>query len=121
MAISVAGGDLQDQVALNLILNAIEFGMEPANNVTAPRFATSHHEDSFDPHPDRKQTFKGPGSLTLNDSISQETQKELAARGHQLESKSEPIGRPAILAIDLKTGVMQAAGDPKAARHAAGL
>ena len=49
MAISVAGGDLQDQVALNLLLNVIEFGMLPEAAVTTPRFATSHHQDSFDP------------------------------------------------------------------------
>jgi len=121
MAISVAGGDLQDQVALNLILNVIEYGMDPAQSVTAPRFATGHHEDSFDPNPDREQTFKSPGSLTVNEAISQEVRDELAQRGHQLEPKSEPIGRPVMLAIDQESGLIQAAGDPDAARHAAGL
>src|SRR5262249_40259564 len=44
MAISVAGGDLQDQETLNLLLNVIEFGMAPDAAVTAPRFATAHHQ-----------------------------------------------------------------------------
>jgi gamma-glutamyltranspeptidase/glutathione hydrolase len=121
MAISVAGGDLQDQVTLNLLLNAIEFGMGPEECVTAPRFATGHHEDSFDPDPDRKETFKHPGSLTLNDVISQDVQEDLAERGHRLELKSEPIGRPVMLSIDQESGLIQAAGDPEAARHAGGL
>ena len=53
MAISVAGGDLQDQTTLNVLLNHVEFGMPPQEAVTAPRFSTRHHQDSFDPNPDR--------------------------------------------------------------------
>ena len=63
LAISVAGGDLQDQATLNLLLDFIEFDMLPESAVTAPRFATAHHEDSFDPNPDRPATFKQVGSL----------------------------------------------------------
>lgn len=37
MAISVAGGDLQDQLTLNLLLDVIEFDMLPEAAVTAPR------------------------------------------------------------------------------------
>jgi len=59
MAISVAGGDLQDQVTLSLLLDVIEFDMRPEFAVTAPRFATDHHQDSFDPNPYRIATFKG--------------------------------------------------------------
>ncbi len=121
MAISVAGGDLQDQVTLNLLLNTIEYGMGPADSVTAPRFVTGHHEDSFDPNPDRKKTFKGVGLITLNDTISKAVQQELVKRGHLLEIKSEPIGRPVMLTIDQESGDIQAAGDPDAARHAGGL
>ena len=121
MAISVAGGDLQDQVTLNLLLNVIEFGMGPADSVTAPRFSTAHHQDSFDPNPDRKMTFKGAGSLMLNDTIRQEVQDDLAQRGHQLEPKPEPIGRPVMLSIEPESGIIHAAGDPAAGRHAAGL
>ena len=121
MAISVAGGDLQDQVTLNLLLNAIEYGMGPAQCVTAPRFSTGLHEDSFDPNPDREQTYKHPGSLSLNDAINQDIQDDLAGRGHQLELKSEPIGRPVMLTIEPESRVFHAAGDPIAGRHAGGL
>ena len=121
MAISVAGGDLQDQVTLGLLLNAIEFNMDPAASVTAPRFATTHHQDSFDPDPVRSKTFIRAGSLNLNDSISQNVQDDLARRGHQLEIQTEPIGRPVMLSIEQKSGVMHAAGDPAAGRYAVGL
>ena len=36
LAVSVAGGDGQDQVTLQLLLNLIDFGLEPAEAVTRP-------------------------------------------------------------------------------------
>src|SRR5262249_44860373 len=47
LAVSVAGGDGQDQAALQLLLNVIDFGMSPADAVSAPRFGTEHHLGSF--------------------------------------------------------------------------
>jgi gamma-glutamyltranspeptidase/glutathione hydrolase len=37
IAVSVAGGDGQDQVTLQMLLNVIDFGLDPAAAVTAPR------------------------------------------------------------------------------------
>ena len=121
LAISVAGGDLQDQVTLNLLLDFIEFDLLPKNAVTAPRFATAHHEDSFDPNPDRVKTFKEAGSLTINENISVSAQKELKQRGHKLTIATSPIGAPVMLYIDQDNGDKYAAGDPESHRHAAGL
>jgi gamma-glutamyltranspeptidase/glutathione hydrolase len=121
MAISVAGGDLQDQVTLNILLNVIEFGMSADQAVTAPRFATGHHQDSFDPNPDRIKTYQGFGSITINEAINEDVRGELAQRGHKLEVKDSFIGAPVMLTIDPKDKSYQAAGDPDARRHAAGL
>ncbi len=121
LGISVAGGDLQDQTTLNLLLDFVEFGIMPEEAVTAPRFATAHHHDSFDPNPNREQTFKQAGSLTLNDEISRDVQDDLARRGHQVEAKSSSIATPVMVYVDREEGVYYAAGDPKAGRHAAGL
>jgi gamma-glutamyltranspeptidase/glutathione hydrolase len=121
LAISVAGGDLQDQATLNLLLDFIEFGLEPAAAVTAPRFATDHHQDSFDPNPVREQTFIRAGSLTISDQIDSGVRAELARRGHQVVAKSGPIATPVMLYADPITGMYYAAGDPAAGRHAAGL
>ena len=121
MAISVAGGDLQDQATLNLLLDAIEFDMRPEAAVTAPRFATAHHQDSFDPNPNREQTFLKAGSLTISDRVSPSVREELAQRGHQIEAKASPIAVPVMLYIDHGSGTLYAAGDPDARRHAAGL
>jgi gamma-glutamyltranspeptidase/glutathione hydrolase len=121
MAISVAGGDLQDQVTLSLLLDVIEFDMRPEFAVTAPRFSTKHHQDSFDPNPNRVKTFIGAGSLVISDSVDGIIKEELSQRGHQLEIAEAPIASPSMLYIDQDSGTFNAAGDPKAHRHAAGL
>jgi len=121
LAISVAGGDLQDQATMNLLLDFVEFGMQPEVAVTAPRFATTHHEDSFDPNPNRVETFGQAGSLTINDSVSESVRQELAGRGHQLRTQGGAIAAPVMLYINKDNGTYYAAGDPAAGRHAAGL
>jgi len=121
LAISVAGGDLQDQAALTLLLDFIEFDMAPAAAVVAPRFATDHHQDSFDPNPMREQTFLQPGSLTISAQIDQGVRDDLARRGHHVVAKEGPIAVPVMLYADQATGVYYAAGDPATGRHAAGL
>jgi len=121
LAISVAGGDLQDQATMNLFLDFVEFGMRPEAAVTAPRFATAHHQDSFNPNPDRIKTFKQAGSLTISDSVSQDVTEELAQRGHKLKASEKPIASPVMLYVDQDSGMLYAAGDPAARRHAAGL
>ncbi len=121
LAISVAGGDLQDQATLNLLLNFIEFGMQPEDAVTAPRFATDHHQDSFDPNPNRVETFKQAGSLTISDDVSETVRHELVKRGHQLKTQATAIAEPVMLHVNSENGTYCAAGDPAAGRHAAGL
>jgi len=121
IAISVAGGDLQDQTTLNVLLNRVEFGMPPRQAVTAPRFSTAHHENSFDPNPDRKAAFVEAGGLTLNDDVPGDVRAELAKRGHKVTTTSGAVGHPVMIYVDPETGAIHAAGDPKARRHAAAL
>jgi len=119
MAISVAGGDYQDQVTLNLLLDVIDFRMRPDKAVRAPRFATTHHEDSFNPNPERERTVLKRQSLDVYNSIDPNVSRELSGRGHQIARWKEPIGHPVMLMLE--DGVMFAAGDPDAEMHAAGL
>jgi gamma-glutamyltranspeptidase/glutathione hydrolase len=110
-AISVAGGDLQDQVTLQLLLNCLEFGMDPAATVTAPRFSTNHHTGSF------RQPPPQLGNLNLDPGFAADVIDGLQQRGHDVKSVGAPIGHPCVLHIDA-TGAKQAAGDPKARRFA---
>lgn len=117
MGISVAGGDLQDQTTLNCLLNFIEFGMKPHEAVTASRFSTRHHENSFDPAALR--TVGVLGGLTLNDDIDIKVQEELLNKGHKISKTSGPIAYPVMVYYDKEMDQFYAAGDPKANRHAA--
>jgi len=121
VAISVAGGDLQDQTTLNVLLNHIEYGMLPADAVRAARFNTSHHQNSFNPNPHREKAIVGLGKLRLNASVDELVRKELATRGHKISTTKGAIGYPVMIYIDQKSGMLYAAGDPDAKRHAAAL
>ncbi len=121
LAVSVAGGDLQDQATLGLLLNHIEFGQLPAEAVVAPRFATVHHQDSFDPNPLREEAIGAVGSLSINPTVDGAVRADLVRRGHQLDVKEGAIAQPVMLHVDPQSGLLRAAGDPAAHRHAAGL
>ncbi len=114
IAVSVAGGDLQDQVTLQLLLNRIEFGLPAKEIVTTPRFSTSHHVGSF------RQTAPELGSLRINAEVGEEVLAELRRRGHRIGLAKGAIGAPSVVILDLESKVIHGAGDPKAGRHAAG-
>ena len=121
VAISVAGGDLQDQTTLNCLLNHVEFGMMPADAVTAVRFSTGHQENSFDPNSIRAETLGTLASLTVDEKMDRAVRDELAKRGHKITTTSRPIAYPIMIYVDPKTKMIHAAGDPKARRHAAAI
>jgi gamma-glutamyltranspeptidase/glutathione hydrolase len=121
LGISVAGGDLQDQTTLNVLLNHIEFGMKLEDAVTAPRFNTDHMENSFDSDSDRNRAFMSAGSLRVNSGVTTTVQEELKKRGHILSTTSEAIARPVMIYVDNNSGIIYCAGDPRAGRHAAAL
>jgi gamma-glutamyltranspeptidase/glutathione hydrolase len=121
VAISVAGGDLQDQTTLNCLLNHVEFGMMPADAVTAVRFSTGHQENSFDPNAIRAETLGKLASLTVDEKMDEGVRDELAKRGHKITTTSRPIAYPIMIYVEPETGMIHAAGDPKARRHAAAL
>ena len=121
IAISVAGGDLQEQTTLNVLLNHLEFGMSPDQAVRAPRFNTDHQENSFDPNPDREAAFVSAGSLKVNETVPEDVVAVLKERGHKVTETSRPIAHPIMIVIDPKDGTFHAAGDPAAGRHAAAI
>ncbi|MCH2064517.1 MAG: gamma-glutamyltransferase [Roseibacillus sp.] len=119
MAISVAGGDLQDQTTLNCLLNVLEFGMSPKEAVSCARFSTRHHENSF--NPSQKREISGLGQLTLQNTIPEEVRRTLSGRGHRVGVAGGAIAAPVMLLHDRETDLLHAAGDPRAGRHAAVL
>jgi len=108
MAISVAGGDQQDQAAIQVILNYVEFGMSPEEAFKAPRFSTEHFISSFG------QDHASLGSLSVPITLSEAVQADLRARGHVVTASRGGVGGVALIGIDPKTrkstGVGPAAG-----------
>jgi gamma-glutamyltranspeptidase/glutathione hydrolase len=102
MAISVAGGDQQDQAAIQVILNYVEFSMSPEEAFKAPRFYTMHFVGSFGQ--DRAEL----GSLSVPETLPEQVQSGLRARGHMVTVVRSGVGGVGLIAIDSKT--MQAAG-----------
>lgn len=104
LAISVAGGDMQDQAALQLILDVIDFDMDLDSAMKAPRFSTQHFIGSFGQDPPKL------GNLSLHEDIDKKTHDNLKSRGHKVEVVSHNIGGVAMLYIDPETGLINASG-----------
>jgi gamma-glutamyltranspeptidase/glutathione hydrolase len=116
MVLSTPGGDNQDQALLQVLLNVIEFGMNPQEAVEAPRFDTQHYVSSFDDH-----EFL-PGSLNLESRVGLKTIQELSQKGHKVKTQSEwgTLSAPTVIIYDPKTGVSSAGADPRRSRYAVG-
>ena len=112
--LSTPGGDNQDQALLQVLLNIIEFGMDPQEAVEAPRFDTQHYVSSFDDH-----EFL-PGSLNLESRIPEKTIAELKARGHKVNVQSAwgTLSSPTVIIYNPQTGVSSAGADPRRGRYA---
>ena len=109
MAISVAGGDQQDQAAIQVILNYVEFGMNPEEAFKAPRFSTEHFIGSFGQ--DRARL----GSLSVPNTLPEKVQANLRARGHAVTATRGGVGGVALIGIDPQTKQATAVG-PAAAK-----
>jgi gamma-glutamyltranspeptidase / glutathione hydrolase len=104
MAISVAGGDQQDQAAIQVILNYVEFGMSSEEAFKAPRFSTTHFISSFG------QDRANLGSLSVPNTLPEGVQADLRARGHVVTASRSGVGGVALIGIDPKTKQATAVG-----------
>src|SRR5690349_19708481 len=114
MVLSTPGGDNQDQALLQVLLNIIEFDMNPQEAVEAPRFDTQHYVSSFDDH-----EFL-PGSLNVEARLGLKTIQELSNRGHKVKMQGDwgTLSAPTVITYDPKTGVAAAGADPRRSRYA---
>ncbi|HKO42235.1 MAG TPA: gamma-glutamyltransferase family protein [Pyrinomonadaceae bacterium] len=114
MVLSTPGGDNQDQALLQVLLNIIEFGMNPQEAVEAARFDTQHYVSSFDDH-----EFL-PGTLNIESRVDEKTIENLKARGHKVKVQT-PFGTlsaPTVIVYDARTGVISGGADPRRGRYA---
>ncbi len=111
LAVSVAGGDGQDQAALQMVLNQIDFGLSAEASMKAVRFGTKHHLGSF------RQTPPELGSLLIHDNVDDATVSVLERLGHKVTRSKNALWAPSVIRID-GSGNFEAAGDERAGRHA---
>lgn len=114
MVLSTPGGDNQDQALLQVLLNIVEFGMNPQEAVEAPRFDTQHYVSSFDNH-----EFLA-GVLNIESRIPVDVMSDLKRRGHKIKIQS-PWGTgssPTVIMYDTKSGVISGGADPRRGRYA---
>jgi gamma-glutamyltranspeptidase/glutathione hydrolase len=107
MVLATPGGDIQEQAQLQVMLNAIEFGMNPQAAVEAPRLQTRHLVSSFDNH------AMSPGDLLLDERIPPSTVQALTNRGHKVGRRSRwASGSAPVIIRVLPSGVIEAGADP---------
>ena len=112
--LSTPGGDNQDQALLQVLLNVIEFGMNPQEAVEAPRFDTQHYVSSFDNH-----GFMA-GVLNVEARIASDTIKQLTSRGHKIKVQTDwgTGSAPTMIMYDPRSGVISGGADPRRGRYA---
>lgn len=112
-ALSTPGGDNQEQSLLQLLFNAIEFGMDAQRATEMGRFQTRHLVSSFDNH------AMSPGDLLLDERIPDNVVSALGERGHKVGRRSRWVsGAAPTMIIFKENGVIEAGADPYAYRSA---
>lgn len=79
LSLGSPGSDVQIQATVQVLLNILEFGMEPQEAVEAPRFGTYSHPESFEPHPYQ------PGVLKVEARVPEKTLEQLDELGHEVK------------------------------------
>jgi gamma-glutamyltranspeptidase/glutathione hydrolase len=110
LIMSTPGGDNQDQALLQVLLNMLDFGMNPQEAVEAPRFQTEHFYSSFGNH-----EFV-PGKLNLESRISRSTIDALNGLGHRVTVTGEWSNSSAPTVIQVHNDVLNGGADPRRAR-----
>ncbi|MBI1323981.1 hypothetical protein GC170_12460 [bacterium] len=111
-AVSVAGGDSQDQASIQIVTGLIDFGLNPKQAIEVGRFHTDHLIGSF------RQKPPALGSLILEKAVNDDVAAELVKRGHVVQKVQRPQSNPIVLTRDPATGLIRAAGDPNSRRNA---
>ena len=113
--LSTPGGDNQDQALLQVMLNIIEFGMNPQEAVEAPRFQSEHYYASFDFHEFR------PGRVSVEKRMPRQTPEDLVKLGHivQITGDWSNTSAPTLI-LRTPDGVLHGGADPRRGRFVFG-
>lgn len=110
------GANVQVQTNLQLIVNAIDFGLNPQQNAEAPRWQhlNKPSETSLNENFD--------GVLQIEGRYPQEIQADLERKGHSVQRLSDYGHGSAVQILHvLENGTYMAGSDPRSEGHAAGI
>ncbi len=97
LSFGVMGGFMQPQGHVQVLLNQVDFGMDPQRALDAPR----------------ARVF-GDGSVALEEAFDNDTRVALMARGHRLvHAEQEEFGGGQIILLDPETGALAAGSDSR--------
>jgi gamma-glutamyltranspeptidase/glutathione hydrolase len=115
-ALGSPGGDQQDQWQLPYLLRTIVGRYSPQQAIDAPTFHTTSMPGSFWP-----RTWE-PGGAVVEDRLGADVIAGLERRGHRITRAGDwTLGRLSAVVRDPRTGVLQAAANPRGAQgYAAG-
>jgi gamma-glutamyltranspeptidase/glutathione hydrolase len=115
LACGTPGGDQQDQWQLVLLLSHLVRGLSLQEAIDAPNWHSNAVPSSF--HPREAQ----PGELVIEDRIGESVVAGLRRRGHHvIVVDGWSLGRLCAVSRDARTGLLQAAADPRAQGYAIG-
>ena len=105
--LSTPGADVQDQALLQVLFNAMEYGLDAQAAVENPRYQTRHLVASLDNH------AWNINSLWLDERIPLDVGQELVRRGHEAAQMSKySNGSAPVMIKVLPNGVLEAGADP---------
>jgi gamma-glutamyltranspeptidase/glutathione hydrolase len=110
LEMSTPGGDNQDQALLQVLLNILDFEMQPQEASEAPRFQTEHFYSSFAFH-----EFT-PGKLAIEGRMPKVVAQKLTELGHIVQVTGDWSNGSAPTVIMQRDGVLFGAADPRRSR-----
>jgi gamma-glutamyltranspeptidase/glutathione hydrolase len=111
------GNDVQVQAIVQLIVDLIDFKMDPQAAVEAPRVATFNYPRSSSPHP------YSPGLVNAESRIAADTLAELSRRGHRIEPWGDweaRAGSLCTIVVDEDQRLLTGGADPRRMAYAFG-
>jgi gamma-glutamyltranspeptidase / glutathione hydrolase len=117
LAFGTPGGDVQIQAMAQVLVNLLDFAMEPQQAVEAPRFATYSFPGSFAPH------AYHPGLLRMEQRLGPEALEALARLGNRVEPWEDFSwrgGGVCVVRSDAERGILEGAADPRRECYALG-
>ncbi|HEX2035892.1 MAG TPA: gamma-glutamyltransferase [Chloroflexota bacterium] len=108
LAFGTPGGDMQDQWALQVFLNLVDFGMDLQAAVDAPTVHTRHFPSSFYP----QEAL--PGRVHVEGRVPLAVREALAALGHEVHVDDDwNHGQPSVVAFEPRHGVVAGAASAR--------